>query len=67
MIKKFDATSVDACERPNPAKILHAPVIFARFVCSLLSFRTRKFPAKSETREPGEIIVERTSYANTGS
>ena len=37
-------------------------VIFARFVCALLSFFARKFPTKSETREPGEIIVECTSY-----
>ena len=35
--------------------------MFARFVCAL-SFRARKFPAKSETREPGKIIVECTSY-----
>ena len=37
-------------------------VMFARFVCALLSFCARKFPAKSETREPREIIVEFTSY-----
>ena len=28
--KKVDATSVDACEIPNPAKIM-----YARYVCSL--------------------------------
>ena len=36
--------------------------MFSRFVCALLSFCARKFPAKSETREPGKVIVERTSY-----
>ena len=36
--------------------------MFARFIFALLSFHARKFPAKSETQEPGEIIVERTSY-----
>ena len=38
------------------------PVMFARFVCALFSFRARNFPAKSETQEPGKIIVECTSY-----
>ena len=38
------------------------PVMFAQFFCDLLSFRVRDFPAKSETREPEEIIVECTSY-----
>ena len=36
--------------------------MFAHFVCALLSFSARKFTAKSKTQEPGEIIVERTSY-----
>ena len=31
--------------------------MFARFVCALLSFRAREFPVKSETREPGEIVM----------
>ena len=39
-----------------------APVMFARFVYDLLSFLACKFPAKSETQEPGKIIVECTSY-----
>ena len=38
------------------------PITFARFVCALMSFHARKFPAKSETRESGKIIVECTSY-----
>ena len=33
------------------------PVMFARFVCDLLSFCARKFPEKSETQEPEKIIV----------
>ena len=36
--------------------------MFARFVFALLSFCPCKFPAKSETQEPGEIIVEWTFY-----
>ena len=39
--------------------------MFTRFVCALLIFRARKFPGKSETREPGKFIVERTLYAST--
>ena len=38
--------------------------MFACFVCDLLSFFVREFPAKSETQEPGEIIVELTTYFN---
>ena len=38
------------------------PVMFDRFVCALLSFSVWEFPAKSETQEPGKIIVECTSY-----
>ena len=38
------------------------PVMSARFVCALLIFCTREFPAKSETREPKKIIVEYTLY-----
>ena len=34
------------------------PVMLAHFVNALLIFRAREFPAKSETREPGRIIVE---------
>ena len=33
-----------------------------RNVCALFSFRVRDLPAKSETRELGEIIVVLTSY-----
>ena len=40
------------------------PVMFARFVCALLSFCACEFPAKFDTQEPGEIIVECTSYTN---
>ena len=36
------------------------PIMFSRFVCALLSFRAREFPARSETRKPGENIVECT-------
>ena len=32
------------------------PVMFARFVCALLSFCAREFPVKSETREPGKLL-----------
>ena len=38
------------------------PVMFSRFICALLSFCARNVPAKYETQEPGEIIVELTSY-----
>ena len=38
--------------------------MFARFVCALLNFHAREFPAKSKTREPGKIIVECTLYMN---
>ena len=34
----------------------------ATFVSVLFIFCTRMFPAKSETREPGGIIVECTTY-----
>ena len=40
--------------------------MFAQFVCALLSFCAQEFPYKSKTREPGEIIVEFTSYAYIG-
>ena len=36
--------------------------MFTRFVYALLSFRAREFPAKSETQEPREIIVEFLVY-----
>ena len=36
--------------------------MFARFVCALLSFCARDFPAKSETQETRKIVVECTSY-----
>ena len=36
--------------------------MFACFVCALLSFCMHEFPEKSETREPGGIIVEYYSY-----
>ena len=36
--------------------------MFACFVCTLLSFCAREFPAKSETQEPGKTIMECTSY-----
>ena len=39
--------------------------MFASFVCALLSFCAREFHVKSETREPGKIIVECTSYIYT--
>ena len=35
------------------------------FVCDLLGFCARNFPEKSETREPGETILEQTSYVIT--
>ena len=38
------------------------PVMFALFVCDLLSFCARKFPAKSKIRELGKIIIECISY-----
>ena len=41
------------------------PVMFTHFVCALLSFCAREFPAKPETLEPRKFIVERTSYAST--
>ena len=48
----------------DPLELYCTPVVFSRFFCAKLSFCARKFPAKSETWEPGEIIAERTSYAN---
>ena len=36
-----------------------APLMFARFVWTLLSFCAREFPAKSETREPGTVTTIR--------
>ena len=39
-----------------------APVTFAHFVCALLSFCASKFPAKPETQETREMIVECTLY-----
>ena len=46
----------------GPRKLCCAPVIFARLVGALFTFCAREFPAKSETREPGENIMECTSY-----
>ena len=40
--------------------------MFALFVCALLIFYAREFPAKSETREPRKIIVEYTTYESLG-
>ena len=59
---KVDTTSIDACERPKPANYAVRLVMFARLVYAMLSFCARKFPEKFETRVPGEIIMERTSY-----
>ena len=39
--------------------------MFARFVCALLCFRTREFPAKYETREP-EKLFDQQEFANMG-
>ena len=36
--------------------------MFARSAFVLLSFCTRKFPAKPKTLEPGKIIMDSTSY-----
>ena len=55
---KLTPLPVDTCE------LYCTPVMFARFVCDLLSFRARKFPEKSETQEPREIIMECTLYIN---
>ena len=38
--------------------------MFDRFVCALLSFCARKFPAKYEIQEPGENISDCTLYGN---
>ena len=46
---KFTPLPVDTCE------LYCTTVMFDRFVCALLSFCARKFPAKSETREPGKL------------
>ena len=46
----------------DPRELYCTPVVFAYFVCSLLSFCALEFPNKSETREPRKIIVECTSY-----
>ena len=39
-----------------PHELCCAPVMFNRFVCALLSFGAREFPAKSKTREPGKLL-----------
>ena len=36
--------------------------MFACFLCALFCFFARKFPAKSESREPGKFILECPSY-----
>ena len=59
---KVDTTSIDACERPKPANYAVRLFMFARLVYAMLSFCARKFPEKSEIREPREIMVECTSY-----
>ena len=50
----------------DPPELFCTPIMFARFVCALLSFRARKFSAKYETREHGKIIVECASYVKGG-
>ena len=40
----------------------YMPVMSACFVCALLSSCSHEFPTKPETQEPGQIIVERTTY-----
>ena len=45
-----------------PHELYCTPVMFAGFICALLSFCACKFPAKPETQEPGKIIKECTSY-----
>ena len=37
------------------------PIVFAHFVCALLAFCTRKFPAKSENKT-STFIIEQRSY-----
>ena len=49
----------------DPCELCCTPVMFARFVCTLLNFSAREFPAKSETQKPRKIIVECTSYATS--
>ena len=45
-----------------PHELYCTPVMFAGFICALLSFCACKFPAKPETQEPGKIIKECTYY-----
>ena len=60
-INKKDKTTLTPLH-VNPCELYCTPVMFAWFVCALFIFRARKFPAKSETGEPGKIIVKCTSY-----
>ena len=46
----------------NTYKLCCTPVMFAHFVCALLSFCAHGFPAKYDTQEPGKIIIDCTLY-----
>ena len=50
------------CAKDQILKNTVRSLCFTCFVCFLLNFHARKFPAKSENQEPGGIIVELTSY-----
>ena len=50
------------CEKDQSPQKYCTLVLFALFFCALLIFCARKFHAKSETQEPGKIIVECTVY-----
>ena len=56
---EVDTTPVDARVSRTKAR---ENTVRSLCLCALLSFRAGEFPAKSETREPGEIIGEYTSY-----
>ena len=43
----------------DPRKLCCVPVMFARFVCALLSFREHKFPAKPENYFGMHLICHR--------
>ena len=46
----------------DPSKLYCKQVMFTHFLYVLFSFPARKFPAKYETQEPREIILECTTY-----
>ena len=56
MIKKVDATSIDASQKDQIPQKYCTPAIFARFVCALLRFLLGSFLQNTEPNNLGKLL-----------